>query len=66
MQSVVIDLDSRLKNPGDTIPLAGHLDEAGYSLGDHDFTLPDGIDYDLVLTNAGEGIQRKKRVVFLN
>ena len=56
MQSVVIDLDSRLKNPGDTIPLAGHLDEAGYSLGDHDFTLPDGIDYDLVLTNAGEGI----------
>ena len=56
MQSVVIDLDSRLKNPGDTIPLAGHLDETGYTSGDHEFNLPGGIDYDLVLTNAGEGI----------
>ena len=56
MQSVRIDLDARLKNPGDTLPFAGHLDETGYSLGDHDFELPEGIDYDLVLTNAGEGI----------
>jgi uncharacterized protein len=27
-----------------------------YTLGDHDFRLPEGIDYDLMLTNAGEGI----------
>lgn len=56
MQPVIFALDDRLANPGDTLPCAGHLDERAYSLGDHDFELPEGIDYDLVLTNAGEGI----------
>ena len=56
MQQIKQILDTRLANPGDTMPVAGHLDEKGYSLGGHDFVLPDGIDYDLVLTNAGEGI----------
>ncbi|MEE1209909.1 MAG: DUF177 domain-containing protein, partial [Parafannyhessea umbonata] len=56
MQQVKQILDTRLANPGDTMPVAGHLDEKGYSLGGHDFVLPEGIDYDLVLTNAGEGI----------
>lgn len=49
-------LDERLSNPGDTLPVAGHLDVDAYTLGDHDFRLPEGIDYDLMLTNAGEGI----------
>lgn len=56
MEQVIFALDERLANPGDTLPYAGHLDDKGYSLGDHDFELPEGIDYDLVLTNAGEGI----------
>ncbi len=56
MQSVIFELDERLANPGDTLALEGHLDEAGYSLGEHEFKLPGGIDYDLALTNAGEGI----------
>lgn len=56
MQSLTFTLDERLSSPGQTLPLAGHLDEKGYTLGDHDFTLPRGIDYDLMLTNAGEGI----------
>ena len=56
MESIVISIDDRLANPGDTWSYAGHLDETGYSLGDHDFALPAGIDYDVVLTNAGEGI----------
>ena len=56
MQQIKQILDTRLANPGDTMPVTGHLDEKGYSLGGHDFVLPDGIDYDLVLTNAGEGI----------
>jgi len=56
MKQVIQILDERLANPGDTLPLAGHLDEDSYSLGNHDFTLPEGIDYDLMLTNAGEGI----------
>ena len=56
MEQVIAVLDERLANPGDTLPVAGHLDEPSYSLGNHDFTLPQGIDYDLMLTNAGEGI----------
>lgn len=56
MQQVVISIDDRLENPGDSLPVAGHLDQSSYSMGDRDFSLPGGIDYDLVLTNAGEGI----------
>lgn len=56
MQPVIFQLDERLANPGDTIPVEGHLDEKGYELGEHSFELPGGIDYDLALTNAGEGI----------
>ena len=56
MKQVIAVLDERLANAGDTLPVAGHLDEQSYNLGDHDFTLPEGIDYDLMLTNAGEGI----------
>lgn len=56
MESMPFALDERLANAGDTCPLVGHLDERSYELGDHEFELPDGLDYDLVLTNAGEGI----------
>jgi uncharacterized protein len=56
MQSLVVALDERLRDPGSVLPCAGHLDETGYSYAGHDFVLPEGIDYDLMLTNAGEGI----------
>ncbi len=56
MQQITMILDDRLANAGDTLPLAGHIEQEGYSLGDHDFALPEGLDYDLMLTNAGEGI----------
>lgn len=56
MQPVIFQLDERLGNPGDTLAVEGHLDEFGYELGEHSFELPSGIDYDLALTNAGEGI----------
>ncbi|MCI2122891.1 MAG: DUF177 domain-containing protein [Olsenella sp.] len=56
MQSVIFALDARLGEAGDTLPLKGHLDESSYTLGEREFSLPSGIDYDLVLTNAGEGI----------
>ena len=56
MKPLPFVIDDRLAAAGDTCPLAGHLDESGYELGDHEFSLPEGIDYDLVLTNAGEGI----------
>ena len=56
MQQVLAILDDRLANAGDTLPLVGHVDEEGYELGEHEFALPSGLDYDLMLTNAGEGI----------
>lgn len=56
MRQVTFSIDDRLANAGDTVALQGHLDETGYSLGEHEFSLPGGIDYDVVLTNAGEGI----------
>ena len=56
MQPVLYALDDRLANAGDTVSYAGHLNEDSYELGEHEFSLPSGIDFDLVLTNAGEGI----------
>ena len=56
MEPIIISVDDRLANPGDTWSVAAHLSETGYTLGDHEFALPDGMDYDVVLTNAGEGI----------
>lgn len=56
MDPVVFTIDERLASPGSTCPLAGHLDLASYELGEREFALPEGIDYDLMLTNAGEGI----------
>ena len=56
MQPVIFALDARLGEAGDTLPLKGHLDESSYTLGEREFSLPSGIDYDLMLTNAGEGI----------
>ena len=56
MEPIIIPIDERLKGAGSALPISGHIDQSGYSLGEHEFSLPDGIDYDLVLTNAGEGI----------
>ena len=56
MQPVILALDARLGEAGDTLHLKGHLDETSYTLGEREFSLPSGIDYDLMLTNAGEGI----------
>ena len=56
MKPITFPVDERLACAGDALPVAGHLDESSYELGDHSFSLPEGLDYDLVLTNAGEGI----------
>ena len=56
IESVVVRLDDRLANAGDTLPFVGHLDISTYELSDRVLQLPNGIDYDLMLTNAGEGI----------
>lgn len=56
MDSLIVSLDDRLANAGDTISLVGHIDQDTYALGERSFSLPEGMDYDLVLTNVGEGI----------
>lgn len=56
MRDVKAILDDRLADAGDTLPFAGHVDERSYVLGEHEFALPGGLDFDLALTNAGEGI----------
>jgi uncharacterized protein len=56
MEPIVYRLDSRLANPGDLTTFAGHIDLPSYELGGREFVLPEGLDYDLVLTNGGEGI----------
>lgn len=54
--SVVVDLSDKLENPGDSLPLSGRIDADGYSVGDKALRLPEGASYDVVLTNAGDGI----------
>lgn len=56
MDSVIVTLDDRLADVGDILPCVGHLNIHTYELSDRTLSLPEGIDYDLVLTNAGEGI----------
>lgn len=56
MQPIIVVIDEQLEGAGCVISKAGHIDEPSYELGGREFKLPSGIDYDLVLTNAGEGI----------
>ena len=53
---IVIELEGRIENPGESLDLNGHIDIASYSVGEKDYALPGGISYSAVLTNAGDGI----------
>lgn len=54
--SVPVDLTDFCENPGDSHALAGRVDARSYEVGEKEFSLPQGISYDVVLTNAGDGI----------
>ena len=54
--SVVVNLEDKIENPGDTLPVAGHIDAATYKAGEKSFSLDDGISYDVMLTNTGDGV----------
>ena len=56
MQPVVIELGDRLENPGDSFSVADRLPLESYESGEKQFMLDDGVSYDVVLTNAGDGI----------
>ena len=53
---IVIELEGRLEAPGESIPVSGTVDIPSYEVGDKEFALDGGISYDVVLTNAGDGI----------
>ena len=54
--SVTVDLSEQLEFPGDSYPLTGKVDVATYTVGEKEYQLLDGIDYDVVFTNAGTGV----------
>ena len=54
--SVTVDLSEQLEFPGDSYPLTGKVDVATYTVGEKEYQLQDGIDYDVVFTNAGTGV----------
>lgn len=56
MKPVIVALDERLASTGAALVFQGTLDEPRLSLSSRDFALPEGVSYDVVLTNAGDGI----------
>ncbi len=56
MERIIVSLNDRLADVGDVLDVGAHIALPSYTLGDREFLLPDGLRYDVVLTNAGEGI----------
>ena len=56
IESLEVALDDRLANPGDTLPLAGRYPLTSYECSRRTFEVPEGLIYDVILTNAGQGI----------
>ena len=54
MLEVVVD--DHLDNPGDTLSLAGTYPLTSYECSGRLFEVPEGVAYDVILTNAGQGI----------
>lgn len=53
---VVVDLSGKLLEAGDSMPVSGTIRMDSYAVGEKAYGLPEGVSYDLVLTNAGDGI----------
>lgn len=56
MNPVVVDLTGQLENPGESLPVSGRVDVSSFVVGEKEFSVADGIAYDVVFTNAGDGI----------
>lgn len=54
--SIPVDLSDKIDNPGDSFPFSGVIDAGSYLVGDRELQLPQGATYDVVFTNAGDGI----------
>lgn len=53
---IELQVATELESPGDTISRAGHIDLAEFDYAGHAFELADGLDYDVALTDTGEGV----------
>lgn len=53
---IEVSILSGLESAGDTISRQGHIDVKEIKLGGHCFRVEDGLDYDVALTNTGDGI----------
>ena len=56
IEPLEVVVDDRLANPGDTFPLMGCYPLGTYECSGRLFEVPEGLMYDVILTNAGQGI----------
>lgn len=56
MEPYIIELLPDLKDAGDTMERSGTIDVASYNVGESVFAVPQGIEYDVILTHTGEGV----------
>lgn len=54
--SVPVDLSDKLENPGESYQVAGRIAIDSYAVGEKTLSLPEGATYDVMCTNAGDGI----------
>lgn len=55
-EPVIIACEGKIENPGESMSVTGVIDTPSYEVGEKTFELDGGISYDIVLTNAGDGI----------
>ena len=53
---IPVDLSDKIDNPGESFPFSGAIAAGSYQVGDRELSLPQGGSYDVVFTNAGDGI----------
>ena len=53
---VLVSVESGLVSPGDTISRKAEVEVSSFEIGGRELELPDGLTYDVALTNTGEGI----------
>ena len=53
---VRVDLTGLVENPGESHAVSGRVEADSYRVGEKEYRLTDGVSYDVVFTNAGDGV----------
>lgn len=53
---IKLSIESGLASPGDTVSVQDSIDVDSFAIGGRDLSVKDGISYDVLLTNTGDGI----------